>query len=133
MHALFSKQLKRLEFNFAKNARAYTDSHSRGKAVGIEDDVRNESTLREGHVLSRPELREDALLTVSRGELVADDGRSSEPHNDRCAHQRQSPRVRPECRHSVNVRRLARRVLLYAHLARFRVEVTILQGMYYPF
>lgn len=50
--------------------------------MGIDDHIRLHPALGERHVDHRPLLRTDALLPMSRGELVADDGRTGDPEGD---------------------------------------------------
>lgn len=47
--------------------------HPRRKAVRVEDDVWNHASLRKRHILCRPFLTADTLLTVTTGKLVSDD------------------------------------------------------------
>ena len=62
----------------------HTDGHTRGEAVRIKEDVGRHATLWERHVFNRPLLTADAFLSVTTGELVANDGVSydSQDHND---------------------------------------------------
>ena len=50
--------------------------------MGVDDDVGLHAALRERHVDHRPLLRADTLLTVTRGELVADDGCTRDAQGD---------------------------------------------------
>mmetsp|Transcript_70617 Transcript_70617/g.216406 ORF Transcript_70617/g.216406 Transcript_70617/m.216406 type:complete len:960 (-) Transcript_70617:541-3420(-) len=61
----------------------HTDCHARREAVRVEEDVRGNTAVREGHVLLRPQEAHDALLAVPGRELVADHGvpRVAEPHH----------------------------------------------------
>ncbi|KAJ6261125.1 LOW QUALITY PROTEIN: hypothetical protein Dda_3790 [Drechslerella dactyloides] len=69
--------------SFARHALdKHADGHTRRESVRVDDDVRLYAGLREGHVDGRPLLRADALLPVSRGELVADDRRPRDPELD---------------------------------------------------
>src|SRR5688572_20620654 len=47
------------------------DVHAAGHAERVEDDVDRGAVLEEGHVLLRQDLRDDALVAVASGELVA--------------------------------------------------------------
>ena len=60
----------------------FTDGHSRGEAVRVEEDVRSDAALRERHALHRPLLTADALLSVPTRELVADDRVANNAKND---------------------------------------------------
>ena len=57
----------------------HANGHATGKGMRVDDDVRGESALGEGHVNQGPFLRAHALLTVSGGELVTDDGIAGDP------------------------------------------------------
>jgi hypothetical protein len=48
-----------------------TDCHSRGKAVGVENNVRNHSRFREGQIFCRPLLTANSLLSRSASKLVS--------------------------------------------------------------
>mmetsp|Transcript_39634 Transcript_39634/g.84522 ORF Transcript_39634/g.84522 Transcript_39634/m.84522 type:complete len:429 (-) Transcript_39634:1217-2503(-) len=52
----------------------HPDGHARREAVRVEEDVRSHAALRKGHVLLGPQDAHDALLPMSRRELVAHDG-----------------------------------------------------------
>ena len=51
-----------------------TDGHARGKAVRVEDDVRDNARLREGHVDQQPYLTAYPLLSCATGKLVTNYG-----------------------------------------------------------
>src|SRR5690625_939403 len=47
------------------------DVHPAGNAEGVEDDVDGGAVFHEGHVLDREDLRDDTLVPVAAGELIA--------------------------------------------------------------
>ena len=60
----------------------HTDCHARRESVRVDDDVGLDASLREGHVDGAPLLRAHTLLTVTRRELVTDDGRTGDAKLD---------------------------------------------------
>jgi len=54
----------------------HADRHTRGEGVRVDDDVGRDAGFGEGHVDVGVLLGADTLLSVTGGELVADDGRT---------------------------------------------------------
>ena len=59
-----------------------TDGHATGNGVRVDDEIGRDALAREGHVLHAIEHAAGALLTVTRGELVADLRRLDGAHLD---------------------------------------------------
>ena len=60
----------------------HADGHSAREGMRINDNVRLDSTLAEGHVDGGPHLRADSFLPVSGGELVTNYRRTSDTEGD---------------------------------------------------
>mmetsp|Transcript_24694 Transcript_24694/g.57511 ORF Transcript_24694/g.57511 Transcript_24694/m.57511 type:complete len:486 (-) Transcript_24694:2193-3650(-) len=102
----------------------HADRHARGKAVRVEEDVWREARLTEGHVLRRPQPRQDALLPVPRRELVAGHRVSHLAQLDEDARQRRARvrRVAAHQPHLLDNRRLGALVQLHRVPAGHLVE-----------
>ena len=54
------------------NLEDLADVHTRGNAQGVQDDVQRRAVGQIGHILTRENARDDALVAVAAGHLVAD-------------------------------------------------------------
>lgn len=80
--AILRKTMQRSSFT-RQRLDEHADRHTRRESVGIDDDIWLDSRFRERHVDTRPFLRANTLLSVTRGEFITDDWGTGDAELDR--------------------------------------------------